>query len=202
MPSESHSRRNVPRLPIAALCVPRSVFLTLAVMLMCPLACASNTQGQALASMRDTLAELDEFGALLLQAGVPFDRLPKGRELSVEEARRLRVFFSFSPWTPQQYSPRLVATLLLRGVEASDEPTSRAELGRHIQEFLPLVLLRPDGDLARALTGEPVRCVGPVQPGEGAGRADIYELDAFYKPDEKTGELRRVDVALPAAWAQ
>jgi hypothetical protein len=202
MPSETPSRRNVTRLAFPAPCVLRSVFLLSSLVLVCPLACASNTRGQALATTREALSELDEFGALLVQAGLPPDALPTGRELSVEEARRLRVSFDLSPWTPQQYPPRLVASLLLRDVEARGEAVSRFDLGRRIQDFSPLLVLRRDGYLARALTGTPVQCVGPVQVKDGTGHADGYEVDGFYKPDETTGQLQRVDVVSPAAPAR
>jgi hypothetical protein len=74
----------------------------LALLLLCPLACASNTQPQVFATTRDALADLDEFGDLLLKAGLPIEALPKGRDLSPEQARQLRLHFHLKsqrgPW--------------------------------------------------------------------------------------------------------
>lgn len=197
MPSEPPSRRNATRLAIPAPCLPRSALLILSLGLGCPLACASNGQGQALATTRAVLAELDEFGALLVQAGLPTDALPTGRELSVEEARRLRVSLDLLPWTPQQDPPRLVATLLLHEVEAKGQTVSRIALSLRVQDFSTLLVLRRDGYLAKALTGTAVQCVGPVQVKDGVGRADVYEVNGFYKPDATTGQFQHVVIVPP-----
>ena len=63
----------------------------LAVLLLCPVACASGQRPKVFRAMRDALAQLDDFGALLLEAGLPADTLPTGPELTPQEATRLRI---------------------------------------------------------------------------------------------------------------
>jgi hypothetical protein len=71
MPSEARSLRRWTRIDSAPARLPPVPLLLLALALLVSgsAACASNSQPQALASTRDALAELDEFGALLLGAG-------------------------------------------------------------------------------------------------------------------------------------
>ncbi|WNG56548.1 hypothetical protein F0U59_18635 [Archangium gephyra] len=159
----------------------------LSLVLLCPLACASNSPPQAFASTREALADLDEFGALLLRAGLPPEYLPMGRELSPEQAKVLRLqlhLYPLNPPTPAEYGPWQVVDVLLLDVTSKKSPVTRAELGRRVQEFNPLLVLRPDGYLAEALTGKAERCVGPVEVKEDAYRSGSYELGTFYKLDD------------------
>ncbi|WP_395840001.1 hypothetical protein [Archangium violaceum] len=113
-----------------------------------PVACASHPPPDALAATRDALAGLDEFGALLLGAGLPVEAIPQGRSVSPVQAERLRRYFAILPYLPQHYAPRVV---------------------------------RQDGFLAAALTGEPTRWVGPVEvrnDGAGAGAFEMGEFNA------------------------
>ncbi len=153
-------------------------------MLLYPLACASHPPApSAYSSTRDALADLDEFGALLVKAGLPAELLPKEREVSPELARKLRMHFHLVPPSAAQYAPRLVADVLLLGVASGKESVARAELDRRVQEFQSLVVLRPDGYLASALSGREQLCVGPVEVQEGSYRAGIFEVGTFYKKD-------------------
>jgi hypothetical protein len=159
----------------------------LSVVLLCPLACASNSPPQAYASTREALADLDEFGALLMRAGLPPEFLPSGRELSPDQAQQLRLqlhLYPLYPPKPVEHGPWTVADVLLLDVTLKSSPVSRAELGRRIQEFAPLLVLRPDGYLAEALTGKAERCVGPVEVRDNTYRSGTYELGTFYKLDE------------------
>ncbi|QRK05219.1 hypothetical protein JQX13_34170 [Archangium violaceum] len=163
------------------------LFTLLSLVLLSPLACASNSQPQAYSSTREALADLDEFGALLMRAGLPPEFLPSGRELSPEQARQLRLqlhLYPLYPPKPVEHGPWTVADVLLLDVTLKSSAVSRAELGRRIQEFKPLLVLRPDGYLAEALTGRAGRCVGPVEVKDNTYRAGIYELGVFYRPDE------------------
>jgi hypothetical protein len=171
------------------------VLIMSSLVLLGPLACASNAPRQqlALASTRDMLASLDEFGTLLVQAGLCVESLPRGSEVSPQQAGQLRLHFLLCPARPMEYAPRLVADVLLRDVEARREPISRLELGRRIQDFQFLRTLRPDGYLASALTGRAEQCVGPVEVQDGALRAGAFDLGSFYKRNEKD-EWQRVDV--------
>lgn len=168
--------------------------MALAALLSCLVACSTGAQvSQALSPTRRALAELDEFGALLINAGLPVGALPVGPELSVVEARRLLLTLQWLQPTYLTYAPRYVAQLLLQEVEKAGRSMARAELGRRLQEFQSLLLLRPDGFLAAALTGEPEQCVGPVEVQGGALRAGELEVGHFYRRDAE-GELRPVDV--------
>ncbi|HEX5754365.1 MAG TPA: hypothetical protein VFZ09_49740 [Archangium sp.] len=164
--------------------LPPGLFAVLSLVLLCPLACASGTPLPAYATTRDALAELDEFGALLLKAGLSAELLPKGRDLSPEHARQLRLHFHLFPPKASEYAPWLVADVLLLDVVLKNEAVSRAELGRRVQEFQPLVVLRPDGYLAFALSGRELQCVGPVGVQDGAYRAGSFEVGTFYRKDE------------------
>ncbi|QRO01428.1 hypothetical protein JRI60_21610 [Archangium violaceum] len=164
-----------------------------------PLGCASSTPpSQAFGSTRDKLAELDEFGVLLLKAGLPTEFLPMGSELSPSQARQLRLHFDLNPPRLMEYSPWLVADVLLLEVARKQEATSRAELGRRVQEFKTLFVLRRDGYLAEALSGRPVQCVGPVEIRDGGLRAGTFEVDNFYRRD---GNQRWQHVEMPASSA-
>ncbi len=197
MPRVSSSRRTGIRLASTPAHSPLGLLTLLSVVLLCPLACASNSPPQAYASTRDALANLDEFGALLIRAGLPPELLPSGRELPPEQAKQLRLQFHLYPLYPPkpvEYAPWLVADVLLLDITLKSTAVSRAELGRRIQEFKPLLVLRPDGYLAEALTGRAERCVGPVEVKDNSYRAGVYELGAFYKPDENN-EPQPVSVA-------
>jgi hypothetical protein len=187
MPSVSIARRRGTRLAATRNRFSLGRPALLALGLLCPLACASNSPPQAFASTREALADLDELGALLLRAGLPPEHLPTGRELSLEQAKQLRLqlhLYPLNPPTPVAYGPWQVADVLLLDVTSKGSPVTRAELGRRIQEFKPLLVLRPDGYLAEALTGKAERCVGPVEVKEDAYRSGIFELGTFYKLDE------------------
>jgi len=187
MPSVSITRRTGTRVPSTRTRFSLGRPALLSLVLLCPLACASNSPPQAYASTRETLADLDEFGALLLRAGLPPEYLPTGRELSPEQAKVLRLqlhLYPLNPPSPVEYGPWQVADVLLLDVTSNNSPVTRAELGHRIQEFKPLLVLRPDGYLAEALTGKAERCVGPVEVKEDAYRSGSYELGTFYKLDD------------------
>ncbi|HEX5753719.1 MAG TPA: hypothetical protein VFZ09_46450 [Archangium sp.] len=142
--------------------------------------------------MRDVLADLDDFGALLLEAGLPPDMLPPGREVSPEEATRLRVAFGLYPPTSRTYGPRLVADMLLREVTEGAASVKRSELDSRLLRYRELSVMGSDGFLSSALTGTPAQCIGPVEVKGGALRAGEFEVGGFYAPDGNGGWLRVV----------
>lgn len=156
------------------------LLLALAVLASGPVACASRPRPLALASTREALADLDEFGALLLGAGLPIEAVPQGRDVSPAQAKRLRVHFAILPSLPQHYAPRLVADELLRFIEKQGQAVSRWDLSLKVQEYRNLFLLRPDGYLAAALTGKPALCVGPVEVRDEGTGAGVFEMGVFY----------------------
>lgn len=197
MPSEAHSPRKGTRLAASSTRLLSRQAAVLA-LLLGPLACATNTPPQAFTTTRDALAEVDEFAVLLLKAGLPIEALPKGRDLTPEQAGQLRLHLHFLEPKASEYAPWHVVDLLLLDVTLKREAVPRAELGRRIQEFQSLAVLRPDGYLADALTGKEKQCVGPVVPSDGAYRAGIYELGTFYKQGEDNA-WQPVEIRSPAA---
>lgn len=180
MPSERASRRRWIRVACFSAHAPLSLLVLLAVLASCPVACASHPPPDALAATRDVLAGLDEFGALLLGAGLPVEAIPQGRSMSPVQAERLRRYFAILPYLPQHYAPRLVADELLRYVEQHGQEVSRWDLGRMAQAYRNLFLLRQDGYLAAELTGEPTQCIGPVEVRDDGAGAGVFEIGEFY----------------------
>lgn len=164
----------------------------LAALLLCPVACASSPRPEAFRAMREALAQLDDFGALLLEAGLPADTLPTGPELTPEEATRLRVSFGLYPSTSRTFGPRLVADALLREVVAGGAPVMRSALDARLLRYQHLRVMGPDGFLSAALTGTPALCVGPVEVRNGALLAGGFEVGGFYSPDGNGGWVRVV----------
>jgi hypothetical protein len=164
----------------------------LAVLLLCPVACASSPRPEAFHAMREALAQLDDFGALLLEAGLPADTLPAGPELTPQEATRLRVSFGLYPSTSRTFGPRLVADALLREVLAGGAPVMRSALDARLLRYQHLRVMGPDGFLSAALTGTPAQCVGPVEVRNGALLAGDFEVGGFYSPDGNGGWVRVV----------
>jgi hypothetical protein len=132
------------------------------------------------ASTRRKLAELDEFGALLLRAGLPLDWLPSSQEISRQEAAQLRMLLGLQGPSLRTYAPARVADTLLREVESQEAPVDRSALGRRLQAFASLQVFSPYGYVSDALTGTPGWCAGPVEPRDGALRAGDFEVGRFY----------------------
>jgi hypothetical protein len=79
----------------------------------------------------------------------------------------------------RQYGPTLVATALLRQCAAAGGMTP-TELYKALQGYMGLVVARPDGVLARALTGEALQRAGAVELRDGTLVAGAYEIGRFY----------------------
>ena len=182
MPSEINSRRSWICFVFGPSRAPLGMAVAVAlVVTFGPCACAGYPPPPlALASTRDSLAGLDEFGALLLGAGLPMQSIPEGRDLSPEQAERLLRYFSILPSLPQHYAPRFVADGLLRYVHGQSKRVSRWDLSLMVQEYDKLFLLTPHGYLAAALTGAPALCVGPVTVDEMGAGAGGFELGSYY----------------------
>lgn len=142
------------------------------------------------------LAAADDFGLLLLSAGLRVEPLLADGMLTVDEARRLRLLLDLelADGGMQRYGPRIAANYLLTEVIAGGQPVSRPMLNARVQRFEPLAVLRPDGYLVTTLTGTPIQCVGPVQVQAGAVTAAEYTLGSFYSAQE--GGFRE-DTRLP-----
>lgn len=145
---------------------------------------------------RSALARADDFGLLLLHAGIRADALLADDELTVEEARRLWLLLSFDSMDGGMHrmGPRTAATYLLVEAALGGQPVPRAVLNERMQRFVKLAVLRPDGCLVMTLTGTPLQCFGPVQAQDGALRAGEYLVGGFYSVQD--GGFRE-DKSLP-----
>ncbi|WP_224241616.1 Tox-REase-5 domain-containing protein [Hyalangium gracile] len=128
------------------------------------------------------LVQVDGFEAVLLLGGLDnLNELPaRGEPLTPEEAARLYEVLLGKPVTLAGFGPRLVASYLLREVMEGEEEPEREELLERVKRFRGLAVLRPDGYLAWALTGETQQRVAPVEWKEGAFRAHGFEVGRFY----------------------
>jgi hypothetical protein len=146
--------------------------------------CARKVEGPY-QQTRAALSGLDDFGLLLLGAGLEPTVLPTGPELAVEEAAQFQLLLTLllSDGSMQRYGPRSTASYLLAEVVAGGKKVPRAVLNERLRRFEHLTVLRPDGYLALGLTGAPTQCVGPVQAREGALMSGGYKLGVFYTAD-------------------
>ncbi len=142
---------------------------------------------------RAVLAEADDFGMLLIGAGLSPEDLPRGEEVTVQEAHRLRLLLSLARNSLRGFGPNLTADYLLAELVTKGEAVSRSELGERLRRFEALAVLRPDGYIVSAMTGTPLECVGPVGVQNGALRAGDYRLGAFYANE---GQGYREDTSL------
>lgn len=180
MPRESASRRRWIRVARVWSFLKRPTLWVVSALAVGSCACASRPPPQALAPIRDRLANLDEFGALLLRAGIPVEDVPEGRHLSPEQAEQFRRYLLVLPSVPQNYPPRFVADELLRYVEQQDKSVSLWDLSLKVQAYRDLFMLRPDGYLAGSLTGKPALSVGPVGIRGNRVGAGEFEVNVFY----------------------
>ncbi|QRN96272.1 hypothetical protein JRI60_45880 [Archangium violaceum] len=139
---------------------------------------------------------LDYFQGFLAHVGVPTDALPDdGRTLSPEQALRLLPHLLSSPVTLGNFAQRRMAAWLLLEVATGERPVSREELHARMERFHRLLVLRPDGYLVLAVTGEAKQKVGEVQVAQdGTLRAGRYEVGPFYALESR--RLWPVDAAL------
>ena len=184
--SDSKPRSRVPALLILA------AFVT-----MSP-ACA-HPRALALEDTRHLLEGLDEFGALLLGAGLPVESIPTGREVSPSQAKQIRFTLTILPSLPQNYAPRFVADELLAFIASQAQPVSRWDLTAKVQEYRNHLLLTPQGYLADALTGKPALCVGPIQVREDSAGAGVFDMGVFYMSTDGEKWPRRAVISVLAA---
>ncbi|WP_147443904.1 hypothetical protein [Corallococcus sicarius] len=177
------------RLPVSP-----SWCLASALLLMTGLAgCARRTEG-VFSRTREVLAATDDFGMLLVGAGLSPEELPRGEEVTVQEARQLRLLLSLVGHSLRGFGPNVTADYLLAEVVTKGEAVSRTTLSERLGRFQALAVLRPDGYIVAAMTGKPLECVGPVGVQNGALRAGDYRVGAFYASE---GQGYREDTSLP-----
>jgi Restriction endonuclease fold toxin 5 len=139
-------------------------------------------RGVVASAVMGGIVRLDAFERVLLLAGVDnFQALPaREAPLTPEDAAALYEVLLEKPATLAGFGPRLVASSLLREVMEGEEELPRAVLLQRVARFEDLAVLRPDGYLAWALTGETQQRVGPVEWKDGAFRAHAFEVGRFY----------------------
>jgi hypothetical protein len=127
---------------------------------------------------------------------VPADALPvDGRTLSPEQALQLLPHLLSTEVTLGDFAQRRMAAHLLLEVATGAGPVTREELHARMGRFHRLVVLRPDGCLVLAITGEAKQKVGEVRlAGDGTLRAGRYEVGPFYAIEG--GRLWPVDTGL------
>ena len=175
------------------LSVPSSWWLTFALLLPGLAGCARSTEG-VFSQTRAVLAAMDDFGMLLIGAGLSPEELPQGQDVSVQEASRLRLLLSLVGHSLRGFGPNVTADYLLAEVVTKGEAISRTTLGERLGRFQTLAVLRPDGYIVAAMTGKPLECAGPVGVENGALRAGDYRMGAFYANE---GQGYREDTSLP-----
>ncbi len=161
-----------------------------------PKAAAASPVASLKHRVRGRLVKGDALVEVLLRAGLADAEalLPDEAPLTPEDAAALFDALLAAPVTVGGFGPRLVASRLLREVVEGDVEVPRAQLLERLKRFERLAVLRPDGYLARALTGTARQRVGEVQWREGAFRAGRFEVGAFYS--SAMGVWRPVDAQL------
>jgi hypothetical protein len=126
--------------------------------------------------------ETDDFQLLQQSAGLGEDsRHPEGTDLEPRDARSLWEALAGTRATLQNFAPRRSLLFLLRQVLSQSQNVPYAGLLERLRLFHRLVVMRPDGYLAIAVTGEPLQRMGRVELREGKLMAGRFEVGAFYK---------------------
>jgi hypothetical protein len=144
---------------------------------------------------RTRLAQADDFTWLLMRAGLEPEALPLGQEITVQQAEELRVWIQLVLLDGHMasYGPRRTVEFLMREIIAGGVPVARATLSQQLSRFQGRFVLRPDGYVADALRGKPLRSVGPLRVERGTIVAASLKLGTFYVQE---GSSLREDVAL------
>ncbi|WP_434384706.1 Tox-REase-5 domain-containing protein [Melittangium boletus] len=142
---------------------------------------------------RDAFQEVQAASGLVASA-----RLPVGGVLEPERARQLLSHLSKAPVSARRFAPRRVLAWLLREALAGDARVDSAELCWRAERFDFLVVLRPDGYWADALSGTPLGRAGPVALVQGEWRVGPLRVGDFYFSrggvfHPVTGALRRAE---------
>jgi hypothetical protein len=160
-------------------------FSTLAALLVAVLLLAS----RALAT------EPDDFQELLRHTGLPESvHLTPGQALTPDKAQTLWRSMLESPATLHTFAPRTVLARLVREAFSSGQPLPYAELLARTGRFHRLVVARPDGYCAVALTGKPLARLGPPTLHQGELYVQGMRVGAFHFDDG--GVFYTVDEAL------
>ncbi len=126
-------------------------------------------------------AEADELQVLLRHTDLPESvHLTQGQALAPERAQTLWRGLLDSPATLHTFAPRTVLARLVREALLSGQPVSYAELLARTRHFRQLVVVRPDGYAATALTGKPLAHLGRPTLLRGELYVQGLRVGAFY----------------------
>jgi hypothetical protein len=138
---------------------------------------------------------VDAFQVLLQHTGLPRAvHPPAGEALTPQGAQGLWRGLVDRPATLNSFAPRTVLAHLVREASASAQPLPYAELQARTARFRPLVVVRPDGYVATALTGKPLAHLGRLTLAGGELYAQGMRVGAFYW--DSGGVFFSVDEAL------
>jgi hypothetical protein len=132
----------------------------------------------------------------LLQQSAQVDerlRLAIPQPLPPQQALALWSWLARAPLTLRTFAPRTALAWLLRHALTQGRPLPASELRPLCERFLALVVMRPDGYLASASTGQPLQRMGEVALRDGAlmagnfvvGRLYLSRGGIFYPLDEE-----------------
>ena len=119
----------------------------------------------------------------LLQTSAQVDerlRLATNRPLHPQQALALWSWLARAPLSLRTFAPRTSLAWLLRHALAEGWRSSASELRPLCERFLTLVVMRPDGYLASASTGQPSQRMGEVALRDGALVAGNFVVGRFY----------------------
>ncbi|HEX5748620.1 MAG TPA: Tox-REase-5 domain-containing protein [Archangium sp.] len=139
---------------------------------------------------------VDHFQGLLVQVGVAPEVLPEdGSTLSPQQAVQLLAHLLEAEAGLLEFPRQRMAAHLLLEVATGEGPVTREELHARMDRFHRLRVVRPDGYLVRAVTGEAVQRAGEVRwAPDGTLRAGRYEVGSFYAVEQE--QLWPVDTGL------
>jgi hypothetical protein len=122
------------------------------------------------------------------------DRHEAGEELENKDVRALWEALVRTKTTLKNFAPRRSLFFLLAQPMAQREEVPYKQMLERVHALRFLVVVRPDGYLARALDGEPLQRMGRLQVREGRWMAGRFEVGAFYW--DKGGVFYAVDGSL------
>ncbi|WNG53595.1 hypothetical protein F0U59_01395 [Archangium gephyra] len=126
-------------------------------------------------------AEADDFQVLLRHSGLPQSvHLAPGQSLTPEKAQALWRGLVDSPANLKTFAPRTTLVRLFREASASNHPLPYTELLVRTARFRRLVVARPDGYCAVALTGTPISWLGQPTLRQGELYVQRMRVGAFH----------------------
>lgn len=140
-------------------------------------------------------AEADDFQVLLRHSGLPESvHLAPGQSLTPQKAQALWRRLVEDPAHLRTFAPRTTLARLLREASASGHPLPYTGLLARTGRFRQLVVARPDGYCASALTGTPLSWLGQPTLQRGELYVQRMRVGAFHF--DKGGVYFTVDEAL------